>query len=303
MALRGRWRSWGKFGLAATLLAGCSKNSGEQVNVTTGDPTTPTVSISGANGETNPDTKDAKADRLHQPFADACTTEINADSGVALPPTYTITQKNCGQLNEQIQKVWNDIKFATAEGKRQTYFLTLDVIQDEREIGSIEILMQPDLAPNHCRNFVALAQLGYYDGLRFDRVVRQQGDEAKDKLVLLEAGAPSEDADPAASHLGYWLKPEFSEAVKHEEGSVGACLLNTEDNAETAACRFYIALTPAPAMDGNFTIFAKVTKGIEVARALARVAVKDADSGPEEGRPVAPVVIRKATVRPVPVVE
>src|SRR5205085_521080 len=185
-------------------------------------------------GDANRESNDAKPDRLHQPFADACTTEINADSGVALPPTYTITQKNCGQLNEQIQKLWTDIKFTTADGKRQTYILTLDVVQGERQFGSIEILMQPDHAPNHVRNFVALAQLGYYDGLRFDRVIRQQGEEAKDKLVLLEAGAPAEDADPASSHLGYWLKPEFSEAVKHEEGSVGACLLHTEDNAETA---------------------------------------------------------------------
>ena len=302
MALRGHWRIWVTFGLAATLLAGCSKNSGEQVGVTTSEQKAPTANISAASNA-NAETKDAKPDRLHQSFADACTTEINADSGVALPPTYTITQKNCGQLNEQIQKTWNDIKFTSADGKRQTYLLTLEVVQAEKELGSIEILMQPDLAPNHVRNFVALAMLGYYDGLRVDRVLLQQGDDAKDKLVVLEAGSPAEDADPASSHLGYWLRPEFSETAKHEEGSVGACLLHTEDNAETAACRFYITLTPAPAMDGNFTIFAKVTKGIEVARAMANVAVKDPDGGPDQGRPVTPIVIRKATVRPAPVVE
>jgi peptidyl-prolyl cis-trans isomerase B (cyclophilin B) len=303
MALRGRWRSWVKFGLAATLLAGCSKNSGDQVDVAPGDPKAPTVNLNAGATEANAEAKETKLDRLNQSFAEACTTEINADSGVALPPTYTITQKNCGQLNEAVQNKWNDIKFTTANGKRQTYMLTLDVAQADKELGTIEILMQPDLAPNHVRNFVALAMLGYYDGLRFDRVVQQQGEEAKDKLVLLEAGAPGDDADPANSHLGYWLKPEFSEAVKHEEGSVGACLLHTEDNAETAACRFYITLTPAPAMDGNFTIFAKVTKGIEVARAMVGVAVKDPDGGPDQGRPVTQIVIRKATVRAVPVVE
>src|SRR5262245_20868891 len=109
MALRGRWRSWVKFGLAASLLggvaAGCngSKDGGAQVQVTAGDPKTPTININGAGGpDANASNTDAKADRLHQPFAEACTTEINADSGVALPPTYTITQKNCGQLNEQV---------------------------------------------------------------------------------------------------------------------------------------------------------------------------------------------------------
>ncbi len=300
MALRGQWRSWVKFGLAALLLAGCSKNSGEQVQVAPGEQKAPTVNVTGGSADAN---AEAKADRLNQPFADACTTEINADSGVALPPTYTIAQKNSGQLNEAIQKIWNDIKFIGPDGKRQTYILTLEIAQSDRDLGTIEILMQPDLAPNHVRNFVALAMLNYYDGLRFDRVVKQQGEEAKDKLVLLEAGSPAEDADPASSHLGYWLKPEFSEVVKHEEGSVGACLLHTEDNAETAACRFYITLTPAPAMDGNFTIFGKVSKGIEVARALAGVPVQDAESGPDQGRPVTPIVIRKATVRAAPVVE
>src|SRR5262249_21775569 len=130
MALRGRWRRWVKFGLAAMLLAGCSKNSGEQVGVTTSEQKSPTVNISPASN-TAAETNDAKPDRLHQSFADACTTEINADSGVALPPTYTITQKNCGQLNEQIQKTWNDIKFTGADGKRQTYLLTLEVVQAE----------------------------------------------------------------------------------------------------------------------------------------------------------------------------
>src|SRR5260221_5950164 len=109
--------------------------------------------------------------------------------------------------------------------------------------------MQTELAPNHVRNFVALTKLQFYDGLRFHRIVRQesQGDAIASKLVLLEAGSPVETADPASSHLGYWLRPEFSKDIKHEEGTVGACLMATDDNAETAACRFYINLTPAPA--------------------------------------------------------
>src|SRR5262245_10816380 len=127
MALRGQWRSWVNFGLAATLLAGCSRNSGEQVGVTSGEPKAPSVNISPVS-DANAENKDGKPDRLQQPFADACTTEINADSGVALPPTYTITQKNCGQLNEQVQKTWSEIKFTGADGKRQTYLLALEVV-------------------------------------------------------------------------------------------------------------------------------------------------------------------------------
>ncbi|HLQ44331.1 MAG TPA: peptidylprolyl isomerase, partial [Planctomycetaceae bacterium] len=150
-----------------------------------------------------------------------------------------------------------------------------------------------------------LATVQYYDGLRFDRIVKQQSESENgqmSQLTVLEAGSPLESAEPERSHLGYWVKPEINPDVKHEEGTVGACLLACENNEETAAVRFYINLTPAPAMDGNFTIFAKVTKGLDVARKLAEQPVKSADAGPEQGQPIAPLTIKKVTVRPVPVV-
>src|SRR5262245_59543097 len=168
------------------------------------------------------------------------------------------------------------------------------------------MLMRPEIAPSHVRNFIALASLQYYDGLRFDRVVKQQyeGETGQTgKLVLLEAGAPVDTAEPGSHHLGYWLKPEFNPDVKHEEGTVGACLLACEDNEETAAVRFYISLTPAPAMDGNFTVFAKVTKGLDVARKLSEQPVRGADDGPDQGRPITPLTIRKVIVHAVPVVQ
>jgi len=160
--------------------------------------------------------------------------------------------------------------------------------------------MQPELAPNHVRNFVALATLQYYDGLRFDRIVAQEyktEDGQSTKVALLEAGAPLETAEPGRSHLGYWVKPEFNPGVKHDEGSVGACLLECEGNEETAAVRFYINLTPAPAMDGNFTIFAKVTKGLDVAKRVAQQPHGE-EPGPDLGRPTKPITIRKVNVRP-----
>ena len=96
------------------------------------------------------------------------------------------------------------------------------------------------------------------------------------------------------------MKPEFNDAVKHEEGSVGACLLEAEDNAETAAVRFYITLTSAPAMDGNFTTFAKVSKGLDILQKIAAQPVQSTEPGPDQGRPVTPITIKKVAVRAVP---
>jgi cyclophilin family peptidyl-prolyl cis-trans isomerase len=313
MAFQGRWRNWAKSALAATfaigLFGGCDKGEQAQVAAKSDQSQTPTVAMnSGAAANSDADAQvqsASKPDKMHLPFSEACTVEINADSGVTLPPTFTINGKNSGELNEQVQKIWNDIKFTTADGKHQTYILSFEIVQGDAALGTIDVLMRPEIAPNHVRNFVALTMLNFYDGLHIDRIVRQQadGNTPGNQLVLLESGSPSENADVASSHLGYWLRPEFAEGVKHEEGTVGACLMASQDNAETAACCFYINLTPAPAMDGNFTIFGKVISGIEIARKIAEQPVRDRDGGPDQGKPVTPITIRKATSRAVPVVE
>lgn len=311
MTLRMSWQKWVVSGIATAAacgFAGCGKSQEQPANG--GESKSPTVAIaspgdSGTGTLAGPMTP-AKPDKMHLPFDQAITEGVPSDAGVALPPPKTLAGLNCGELNEQVQRTWNTIKFVDAAGKKQTYLIELDVGSGATQFGAIEILMRPEIAPNHVRNFVALAMLHYYDGLRFDRIVRQEGmteDGKVSKLVLLEAGSPLENGDPAGSNLGYWLRPEFSPEAKHEEGTVGACLMPSEDNAETAAVRFYMNLTPAPAMDGNFTVFGKITRGIEVARKIAEQKVISSEPGPDQGRPAAPIVIRKVTVTPVPVIE
>jgi|GEM_PF-490850 len=304
MARSWNWATWRNAGLAAALATavGCNDGGKNQIAVTSSNAKPPVASIpSGPKDDPVPLNLDPK---LHQPFEQACVTEIDANVGVDLPPAMTMAGKSSGTLNDQVHRIWDSIKFVDHESKPVTYLAELQVVSGDKELGTIELIMRPDVAPNHVRNFVALATLNYYDGLRIDRIVQQQGDgegTAANKLVLLEAGSPTEDAEPATSHLGYWLKPEFSETVKHEEGTVGACLLESEDNAETAAVRFYLNLTAAPVMDGNYTIFAKVVKGLDIAKRMAEMPVVSADPGPDQGRPAQPITIKKVHVRAVPV--
>ena len=65
----------------------------------------------------------------------------------------------------------------------------------------------------------------------------------------------------------------------------------------TAACRFYITLSKAPFLDGNFTVFGKVTQGLDVARRIFWLPVRNDPEYPEGDRPVKPAVIRKVTIR------
>src|SRR5579859_3566445 len=145
--MHGSWRKWVGAAFTVAALSGCGKNDNPNVVVEKTN-NTPTASIPNDSGTTpaaNPDPLDLK---LHLPFDQACTNEIPADSPLALPPDTTLTGKNCGQLNDMVARVWNDIKFVGANGKPQTYIAELEIVSGNTPLGTIELLMQPDLAPN-----------------------------------------------------------------------------------------------------------------------------------------------------------
>src|SRR5262249_49269334 len=113
-------------------------------------------------------------------------------------------------------------------------------------------------------------------------------------------GCPMGTGQPGCGSIGYWMKPEFSDDVKHEEGSVGAC---RGEDPESAACRVYITLSKAPGMDGEHTIFGKVTpRGLDVVRRIATQPVSNSPEYPLGDRPEKPIVIRKATIQVRPAV-
>lgn len=204
------------------------------------------------------------------------------------PPDLTKAGKSVGKLYEQITKaggLWDQVVFTTPEGKKLKYTAAI-----KTDLGIIKLDLWPDEAPNHVRNFVALARAGYYDGLEFDGTVREQlADEPGQFFECLQGGCPLGTGDPHYGSIGYWLKPECSDAVKHEEGTVGAW----HGEVEVDACKFYITLSKAPWMDGKWTAFGKVTRGLDVARTILTRPVSDDEL---KTRPVQPVVIRSVTI-------
>jgi cyclophilin family peptidyl-prolyl cis-trans isomerase len=223
--------------------------------------------------------------RFLQPFADA--TRSNPPSDWQ-PPDLTLTGKSVGKLYTEVTQKWDEVRLTLPSGKPISYSATL-----ETELGPIEIALRPDLAPNHVRNFVALALVGYYDGLVFERTVHARSeDQPEQEVEILEGGCPLGTGDSGMGSIGYWLKPEFSKEP-HEIGTVGAC--HGEEN-DTAACRFYITLSKAPWLDGNCTVFGKVTQGLETARKIFSLPVRNDPEYPELDRPEKPVVIQKVTI-------
>jgi peptidyl-prolyl cis-trans isomerase B (cyclophilin B) len=268
-------------------LTGCSNQPGSEEPAKTSDSEGgPPAAKNDSNKSPGPPARD----RLHQSFAEATRNGDDPPAECQQPPDTTASKKPVYGLYKEVVRLWDTIRFTTPDGKRLDYSATV-----ETSLGPIEVALLPDVAPNHVRNFVALARAGYYDGLFFDRIHHEESpDEPAMRLDQISGGCPLGTGEPGYGSIGYWLKPEFSDKVSHEEGTVGAC---HGIEADTAACKFYITLNKAPFLDGNYTAFGNVTKGLDVARKifLQPVVIDDQDVNGER-RPEKPVVIQKVTI-------
>jgi peptidyl-prolyl cis-trans isomerase B (cyclophilin B) len=281
---RRKWRVLYKalFGLGAIcVFGGCGKN----------EPALPRLAVNNSSVEAQePAPANQKTDldpRMHQSFAEA--TYADPPANWQRPPDLTMTNKSVGKLYTEVVRIWDEIKYVSPQGKPLAYRAVI-----ETELGEIEISLRADLAPNHVRSFVALARVGYYDGLVFERTIHQAVEgRPDDRVEIIEAGCPVGTGDAGYGSIGYWLKPEFNADALHEEGTVGA---SHGEEADTAACKFYINLHKAPFLDGNYTVFGKVTKGLIVARKILSLPVRNDPEYPEGDRPQKPVVMRKVTI-------
>ncbi len=295
-----RWGKWGRIlgtaALASGLaMAGCGKKDAPGT-AETAKPGPAAQANQGNIGTTVPVTSVSDGDRLHQSFAEATRNADNPPPDEDRPPDVTMTDKPTFKILQEVQKRWDGIRFTTPAGKRINHTATI-----ETDFGSIEIEFKPDVAPNHVRNFIALAQAGYYDKLLFDRIHHEISDAANDpsplKLDMIEGGCPVGSGHPASGSIGYWLKPEFSAKEVHEPGTIGACHGMEPDSAGT---RFYIVLgNTASNINGNYTVFAKVKRGLDVVRKIAEQPVVEDENEPSSPsrRPARPIVIKKVTIK------
>lgn len=286
------WRKWLRVlnitgtVTAASLLIGCEKSAGPdapKVGNSKDDQAPGALSVN--NTPATP-----KAVNYHQPFDEAVVTEVI--DGQHFPPNVTIGGKKTGTLRAGVEELWPKVRLADATGGAIPLTVTLNTAE-----GPIEIRLRPEIAPNHVRNFVALAHLGYYDGLCFERIVHQEADSdgVKSRLDLILAGCPTGTGDDGFGHIGYFVRAEFQQDMKHAEGTVGFW---HEEDPDSAGTRFYITLGTAPVLDGKFTVIGSVTKGLDNVKKIAAAPLQSKDVYPDSEKPVKPVIIQKATLAP-----
>jgi peptidyl-prolyl cis-trans isomerase B (cyclophilin B) len=123
--------------------------------------------------------------------------------------------------------------------------------------GEIVLEFFPEDAPRHVENFLTLAGKGFYDGQRVHRVepkfVVQFGDPQSKTLAM-------NDPRMGSGGPGYTVKAEFN-ARKFERGILGMARASDPDSAGS---QVYIMLGPAYSLNGQYTAFGRVSKGMEV---------------------------------------
>src|SRR5690348_8577140 len=125
------------------------------------------------------------------------------------------------------------------------------------KFGDMEIVFFPDKAPNHVQNFIKLAKSGYYNGTIFHRVIPG---------FMIQGGDPNTKDPKRPETYGMGgptdkLKAEFND-TPHRRGIVSMARTN---DPNSAGSQFFIVVKDSNFLDGQYTAFGEVVKGMEVA--------------------------------------
>lgn len=160
------------------------------------------------------------------------------------------------------------------------------VVTLDTSMGKIQLQMFDKDAPKTVQNFVCLVQKGYYDGIKFHRVAHG---------FVIQAGDPTGTGSGGESIYGAKFEDElYSDTPSYKAGYIKGTLAMANSGPNTNGSQFFI-MTSDVSIPHNYTIFGKVTSGLDVVEKIGAVPV-DPGFGPEDGSPVTPVIINKATV-------
>ncbi len=145
--------------------------------------------------------------------------------------------------------------------------------------GDIELELYPKIAPKAVKNFIELSKKGYYDGLIFHRVI---------KGFMIQGGDPTGTGRGGKSIYGHVFENEYAPNVVFDKPGI---LAMANAGANTNGSQFFITVAPTPWLNGGYTIFGRVIKGMDVVHKIEHTKTARGD------RPVQKQVIKKAVVK------
>ena len=122
--------------------------------------------------------------------------------------------------------------------------------------GNLSIKFYAKEAPNTTKRIIKLIQDGFYDGLKFHKVIPG---------FVLQTGDPTDTGDGGS---GQELRAELNK-IQHIKGTIG---MARSENLNSASSQFYISLERLPHLDQKYTVFAQVVTGIDI---LDKIVIED----------------------------
>lgn len=122
-----------------------------------------------------------------------------------------------------------------------------DIVKLQLKDGEVLIRLRRDLAPNHCQLFLALVEGGFYNTLKWHRVI--------DKFMA-QTGCPFGNG---VGGCGFNIPAEFTD-TPFVRGTVGMARVQDPNSASS---QFFICLDDAPFLNGQYTVFGQVVQGME----------------------------------------
>ena len=189
------------------------------------------------------------------------------------------------RLCEQAERTYNSLMLLLlmllGVAQAQPFFTSILQPEDlqnkqavlETSYGTIVMDLLADAAPTHVAHFITRVVKGAYDGTVFHRVVA---------MGIIQGGDPL-STDPTQQELygsgGLGVLRLETNSERHTRGAVSAVLVSGDP--DSGGSQFFICITDQPAIDGRYTIFARVREGIAVAQKISLVPA-NANGMPEE---------------------
>jgi len=166
------------------------------------------------------------------------------------------------------------VESAPTEGGKEVAVL-------QTTLGTIVLEFYEDVAPKHVANFKKLVRENFYDGIYFHRIIPG---------FMIQAGCPltrdDDRANDGTGGPGYTIEAEFNDRP-HKRGTLS---MARKPDPNSAGSQFFVCHKAQPGLDGQYTVFGKVSDGMDVVDKIA-----DAE---RDGRdnPIEKIVMEKVTI-------
>jgi peptidyl-prolyl cis-trans isomerase B (cyclophilin B) len=145
----------------------------------------------------------------------------------------------------------------------------------ETNFGNIKIKLLPEIAPETVRNFITLTKSSFYDGTLFHRVIPK---------FMIQGGDPNTKESNKSvwgqGGPGYNLKAEFN-SRSHLRGIVS---MARSTDPDSAGSQFFVVTSDSTFLDRQYTVFAEVVEGLEIADKIVNLPRDGNDCPLEEAK-------------------